>query len=85
VEPPPAWLDLDPTLWRLLLLVWGMGLGLAGLHAFLSYVGRIQASREESLLYLQDQLWSQTRGEERRINRWAVWGRLRRQRKEEGR
>jgi hypothetical protein len=90
VEPPPRWLELDPTLWpptlwRLLLLVWGMGIALAGLHAFLAYLGRTQASAEQSLLYLQDQLWTQTRGEERRINRWVVWGRLRRQRKEEQR
>jgi hypothetical protein len=30
-----------------------------------------------------NQLWTATRGEQRNINRWATWARLRRQRKEE--
>ena len=55
----------------------------AGGAAVLAWLGRMLASRQQSLMFLQDQLWAQTRGEQRRINRWAVWARLRRQRKEE--
>jgi hypothetical protein len=33
------------------------------------------------MLFLQDELWKETRGEQRRINRWRAWARLR-QRKE---
>ena len=82
VVPPPAWLD-DLHMWRALLVVWLMGIALAGAYSFLAYLGRAQASAEESLLYLQDQLWTEMRGEQRRINRWVVWRRLRTQRKEE--
>jgi hypothetical protein len=77
VEPPPTWLDLPVALWRALLLVWGAGIALAAAYVFLSYLARALASDRESLLYLQDQLWTATRGEQRRINRWVVWGRLR--------
>jgi hypothetical protein len=30
-------------------------------------------------VYLQDQLWSATRGEQRRIQRWLAWARLKRE------
>ena len=36
------------------------------------------AGRDEARLYLQDQLWESTRGEQRRIQRWIVRERLRR-------
>jgi hypothetical protein len=88
-ELPPTWLRLSMPLWqamplwRVLLLVWGGGIVLAAGYTLLSYLNRAQAGNEESLLFLQDQLWTETRGEQRRINRWIVWGRLRAQRKEE--
>jgi hypothetical protein len=85
LEQPPAQMDVDVRLWRALLVVWGAGVALLLGHAFLSYLGRARAGREESLLYLQDQLWGETRGEQRRLNAWLTWARLRRQRKEEGR
>jgi hypothetical protein len=83
-KDPPDWIrPLDRSVWRALLLAWWGGLALVVLHGFLSYLGRAQASRQESLLYLQDQLWRETCGEQRRLNRWIAWARLRKQRKEE--
>jgi hypothetical protein len=32
-------------------------------------------SRAEAALFLQDQLWTQIRGEQRRIERWKAWRR----------
>ena len=69
--------------WHLLVLIWLGSLVLMGASAVLAYVERAQAGPEESLLYLQDQLWTQTRGEQRRIHRWMVWLRLRRQKQQE--
>jgi hypothetical protein len=36
---------------------------------------------EEATLFLQDVLWKETRGEQRRLNRWSAWARLRHNRK----
>jgi hypothetical protein len=80
---PASWNGSVP-MWRLIVVIWGAGIILAAVGAFLTYRRGIQASREESLLYLQDQLWAATRGEQRRASRWIAWARLRRQRKEEG-
>ncbi len=82
-ETPPLWSDFPPALWRTIVVVWGTVLALAAMYAFLGYLRRSHAGRDESLLYLQDQLWAATRGEQRRINRWLAWARLRKQRKEE--
>jgi hypothetical protein len=82
-ESPPMWVDFPPPLWHIVVVVWSTVLALAAMHAFLAYLGRTYAGRDESLLYLQDQLWTATRGEQRRLNRWLAWARLRRQRKEE--
>ena len=76
---------LPPHWWQALVVIWFSALVLLCAHTFLAYLGRTLAGPEESLLYLQDQLWSATRGEQRRINRWLVWARLRAQRKEEQR
>jgi hypothetical protein len=46
-------------------------------------LGRRRAPTEENLLYLQDQLWQQTRHEQATLNRWLVWARLRWQRRKE--
>jgi hypothetical protein len=73
---PP--LDLPGRWWQVVLVVWVIALGTALTAAVLSYLGWRQATPEEALQYLQDQLWAATRGEQRRLNRWLVWARLRR-------
>jgi hypothetical protein len=70
--------------WRVLLLFWLSVLGLWATSAVLAYVNQTHGSTEENLLYLQDQLWRQTRREQSRLNRWLVWARLRQQRRKEG-
>jgi hypothetical protein len=64
--------------WRGCLVAWILAGGLAVGHAVLSVFGWLSAGKDEARLYLQDQLWSATRGEQRRIQRWMVWARLRR-------
>lgn len=82
VESPFSEVGLRPAQGVALLLVWIMGASLATTAAVLGYLGWTQATPEEALQYLQDQLWRETRGEQRRLNRWLVWARLRRRRKE---
>jgi hypothetical protein len=74
--------DLPAVVWRALLLAWVFGLGLAVTATGLSYVGMAQATRAEARIYLQDRAWRETRKDQARLNRWLVWARLRRQRKE---
>jgi hypothetical protein len=76
-------LGLSRAAWQVVMLVWLVGLGLAATAAVLAYLGWTQASREEALQYLQDQLWAGTRREQRRIARWLTWARLRVQRRRE--
>jgi len=68
--------------WRLLVLVWLFGGGLVLLTAVLAYLDQSGAGTEANQVYLQDQLWRETRHEQSRLNRWLVGARLRRQRKE---
>jgi len=56
---------------------------LAAGSAVLAYARQASATPEEALLYLQDQVWRDTRCEQSRINRWLVWARLRWQRRKE--
>jgi hypothetical protein len=83
--PPPEWYDLPWWLWPIVVLIWSGIIVLALIWTYLAYLGRTLASEEESLLFLQDQLWSETRGEQRQISRAVAWTRLRRQKKEEKR
>ena len=69
---------LFPYQLRALILAWIVGIPLFLGYAVNAYLGRSRASREESLLYLQDQFWDATRGEQQRVNQWVVKARLRR-------
>ncbi len=83
--PPPDWPAQQLRgEWGLLVLCWALAVGGAAGAALIGYLGRSRATPEQSLLYLQDQLWRQTRGEQSRIDRWLVWARLRGQRRKEG-
>ncbi|MGH7225715.1 MAG: hypothetical protein ACRELF_21055, partial [Gemmataceae bacterium] len=78
---PP--LGMRREAWRVLRLVWAILAGLAITGTVTSYLRLITATSEESLLYLQDQCWRQTRREQSSLNRWLTWARLRAQRKKE--
>ncbi|MGL4553932.1 MAG: hypothetical protein ACRC33_22460 [Gemmataceae bacterium] len=62
--------------WRLLMVAWGVLVALMGGHVAFAAVRWYLAGRDECLLYLQDQLWSATRGEQRRIAAWVTKARL---------
>ncbi len=72
-----------PPVWHGMVLCWLIGLGWFVTAAILAHARRRQMTAAEATLYLQDELWAQTRREQRRLNRWWVWGRLRRQRRED--
>jgi hypothetical protein len=69
--------------WRLLLLCWvvaGIGVTFAVIG---TYVGRAAATPLQNLLYLQDQLWSETWSEQGLVSRLFVRARLRNARRKE--
>jgi hypothetical protein len=74
--------DFHVVVWRAVLLAWAFGLALAVTATALGYVSAVQAGRAEARVYLQDQVWRETRKDQGRLNRWLAWARLRRQRKE---
>jgi hypothetical protein len=61
-------------LFALAVLLAGGGL-LTG--AVFDYLGRRRAPPAEALQVLQDELWDETRAEQRALNRWLTWARLR--------
>jgi hypothetical protein len=71
--------------WQTVTFIWCCTMILLVGWTLFSYRTRSRMTAEESLLYLQDQLWRQTRREQSRISRWIAWARVRYQRqKEEG-
>jgi hypothetical protein len=76
-------LGIAPEVWRGLLIAWVIlaVLGVVGIAG--GYARQNAATPEESLLYLQDQLWRGTRREQGSLNRWLTWARLRAQRRRE--
>ena len=63
--------------WQTVTFVWVSACLLLLAWAGFGYYGRHRAKREQSLLYLQDQLWLETRREQGRISRWVAWARVR--------
>jgi hypothetical protein len=66
--------------WRVAMLVWILSVGLIGLATAIGYWSWRRHSRAEAMLVLRDEFWRQTRGEQRRINRWRAWARRRAER-----
>ena len=77
MKQPWRGMELPPRVIQLILIAWKVVLTLfLTAHAF-RYWRRLQMDRVSALLMLQDILWSETRGEQRRINRWIAWKKLR--------
>ncbi len=74
---------LTDALWRGRYLLWTLGAGTLVMSGLLSYVAWQRRSRAEAVLFLQDVVWADTRGEQRRIDAWRVGARRRRERKKE--
>lgn len=81
-EVPPPEVRIHESLWRLLLVVWSVLLALIAGRVVFAIVRWYLASYEESLMYLQDQFWSATRGEQRRIQAWVTKDQLDREQRE---
>ncbi len=79
---PAAW-DLSGTVVRNAASFWLCMLVVSLSLALFRYLGRRRAPTAENLLYLQDEVWRQTRQEQMVVNRWLVWARLRGQRRKE--
>lgn len=70
-------LGLPATFSRFLVLAWAvLAVTLVGAAA-LGWWRSQHQSPERAKMFLQDVVWRQTRGEQRRINRWLAWARLR--------
>jgi hypothetical protein len=78
-------IDIPDGAWRLFVLVWVFALVLIPVTGVLAYLGQRRMTPEESALYLQDQLWRQTRREQARIGRWLAWALRRRRLRRENR
>jgi hypothetical protein len=82
LKQPWTALDLPPRWRQLLLVAWTILLGVfLAAHAF-RYWRRLQMDRATALVMLQDMLWHETRGEQRRIHRWLAWIRMRKKQKD---
>ncbi len=77
-DPPLGFADRE---WWALVLIWAGGTLFAVAGTVSGYLRLRRSTPVESLVYLQDQIWRQTRREQSRLNRWLAWARLRRQRK----
>lgn len=62
---------------QLLVILWLLVIGFAVVRALLGYWKQRDRDSAGAQLYLQDILWGDTRGEQRRVNRWLAWWRLR--------
>jgi hypothetical protein len=75
-------MNLHPKTWQGILLCWLIAGGLLIAAGFLRHIRLRSLRREEAILLMNDTLWAETRGEQRRIQSWLAWGRLRRPQKE---
>jgi hypothetical protein len=68
---------LKPHIWRAVMLAWLMGVTGYVAASAIRYWQRRSMDPAEATMYLQDQLWAETRREQRRLNRWLAWARRR--------
>ena len=77
-------LEVPDAVWQGILVLWLLGGGVLAVAGLLRYLALRRLTAPEASLFLQDVLWRETRGEQRRLNRWLAWAWLRRQRREQG-
>jgi len=75
----PSWrfFELPGWLARILFVVWSLAAGAFLITNLLDVWKRRFMSREAAAIYLQDVCWRETRGEQRRVERWLAWKRTR--------
>lgn len=62
---------------QLLQMAWGLALALFLAGQLFRFWRFLQMECMTARVFLQDVLWHETRGEQRRIGRWLAWFRLR--------
>lgn len=77
----PRSLAVSRVDWMALLAAWAIGAVLIVVGAAAKYIRLRLMTREEALLFLQDQLWRSTRREQSQLQRWRMWARLRAERR----
>ena len=70
-------LEMGSGLRQLVVVAWTFLLTMFLAAQAFRYWRRLQMDRVSAMLMLQDLLWHETRGEQRRISRWIAWKRLR--------
>jgi hypothetical protein len=65
------------AVWPTVVLIWIVALVAILVHAVLSYIGLRNLTLAEARTFLQDLQWQELRRDLRRINRWRLWSRLR--------
>src|SRR5262249_17355449 len=81
LDPPPQQFGMRDTLWRLFSLTWLLGVGAILVVGAGGIMRLYRLSGDEGRMLTLDALWLETRGEQRRINRWLAWLRRKRGRK----
>jgi hypothetical protein len=71
-----------PRVGRTLLAGWLLAVGILVVATVLRHWGHRRMDPHSAAVLLQDVVWLETRREQRRINRWLAWARLRRRPKE---
>jgi hypothetical protein len=79
---PRQWylLGFPASFIQILVVLWLLAVGFAVVRAFLNYWKHCSRDAALAQLYLQDILWRETRGEQRRVNRWLAWWKLKQHR-----
>jgi hypothetical protein len=83
MDDQPQDYAFDQVFAAALKLLYLFGVPLLLFRASIAYANQVRAHPAEHVIYLQDQLWRETRREQGRVNRWLTWARLRAQRREE--
>jgi hypothetical protein len=72
-------LDFPDWFRRLVWFAWPLAIGIFVCSAIMGVWRQWCSEPAQAQLVLQDALWQETRGDQRRLNRWLIWSRLRRQ------
>jgi hypothetical protein len=75
-------LDMPAGIWQAVVLLWLLGMWLLLTKSAVDYWRWRHLTKTEASLFLQDELWHATRGEQRFLHRWLAWAGLKRRQKE---
>lgn len=77
LAPPRSALDMPTRLWQMVIVAWTLAVGSFLVRHILLVWKRRALTSTTALMVLQDVLWKETRGEQRRVQRWLAWHRVR--------